>query len=92
MNRMLIAGRKSHGKTTLVAEMVSHFTNKGLSVATVKHTHHAHELDAPDKDSFCHRQARASMVGIVARHLSAAFWRTPLRDGKCRTIDSRRID
>jgi len=78
MNRLHIVGRKNHGKTTLVAELVAHFTNQGLCVATIKHTHHAHELDTPGKDSFCHRQAGASVVGIVARNLSAAFWSTPV--------------
>jgi len=77
MNRLHIVGRKNHGKTTLVAELVAHFTNQGLSVATIKHTHHAHELDTPGKDSFCHRQAGACLVGIVAKNLSAAYWPTP---------------
>lgn len=77
MNRLHIVGRKHHGKTTLVADLVSHFTKLGHSVATIKHTHHAHELDTPGKDSFRHRQAGASVVGIVAKNLCAAFWPTP---------------
>jgi molybdopterin-guanine dinucleotide biosynthesis adapter protein len=82
MNRLHIVGRKNHGKTTLIADLVVHLTGQGLSVATIKHTHHAHELDTPGKDSFLHRQAGANVVGIVARNLSAAFWPTPDRDSE----------
>jgi molybdopterin-guanine dinucleotide biosynthesis protein MobB len=82
MNRLHIVGRKNHGKTALIADLVAHFTSQGLSVATIKHTHHAHELDTPGKDSFLHRQAGANVVGIVARNLSAAFWPTPDRDSE----------
>lgn len=75
--RIHIIGRKNHGKTTLVVELISFLKQRGLSVAAVKHTHHAHELDTPGKDSFRHRQAGAEVVGIVAQNLSAAFWPTP---------------
>ena len=68
-----IVGRRNAGKTTLVCDLVSEFTSRGISVATVKHTHHQHELDTPGKDSFLHRQAGASAVGILSPHMTAVF-------------------
>jgi molybdopterin-guanine dinucleotide biosynthesis adapter protein len=74
MKRIHILGRKNHGKTTLVVELVEHLTARGLRVGTIKHTHHSHELDTPGKDSHRHREAGASVVGILSRGMSAVFW------------------
>ncbi|MBC7968392.1 MAG: molybdopterin-guanine dinucleotide biosynthesis protein B [Fuerstia sp.] len=72
-HRIHIVGRKNSGKTTLVCELVREFTARGLKVATVKHTHHHHELDTPGKDSHKHRQAGAAAVGILSPHMTALF-------------------
>ena len=45
MKRLHIIGGKNHGKTTLVVELVEEFTRRGMTVGTIKHTHHQHELD-----------------------------------------------
>lgn len=74
MKRVHLLGRKNHGKTTLVVELVEHLTARGLCVGTIKHTHHAHELDTPGKDSHRHRTAGASVVGILSPKLNAVFW------------------
>jgi len=37
-------------------------TMKTLKVATLKHAHHAFQVDLPGKDSYEHRQAGASEV------------------------------
>lgn len=71
--RIHVVGRKNSGKTTLVCELVRELTDRGLKVATVKHTHHEHELDTPGKDSHQHRISGAAGVGILSKHLSAAF-------------------
>ncbi|MEM9198548.1 MAG: molybdopterin-guanine dinucleotide biosynthesis protein B [Pseudomonadota bacterium] len=65
-----IAGWKNAGKTTLVERLLVTLTASGLRVSTVKHTHHAVDLDRPGKDSFRHRSAGAQEV-IVA---SGARW------------------
>jgi molybdopterin-guanine dinucleotide biosynthesis protein MobB len=75
MKRIHILGRKNHGKTTLIVELVEYLTAHGLRVGTIKHTHHAHELDAPGKDSHRHGEAGASVVGILSRGRSAIFWK-----------------
>jgi len=71
--RIHIVGRKNSGKTTLVCDLVSEFTARGIKVATVKHTHHQHELDTPGKDSHKHREAGAAAVGILSPQMAAMF-------------------
>ena len=74
MKRVHIIGGKNHGKTTLVAELVTEFRARGMRVGTIKHTHHHHELDTPGKDSHRHREAGAAVVGILTRSMNAVFW------------------
>lgn len=73
MRRVHIIGRKNSGKTTLIERLVQYLSARGLRIGTIKHTHHHHELDTPGKDSHRHRSAGASVVGIVARNMTAAF-------------------
>lgn len=62
-----IAGWKNSGKTTLVTRLVAEFSGRSLDVATVKHAHHAFQIDDGDTDSARHRQAGASQVAIVSQ-------------------------
>lgn len=73
MRRLHIVGRKNHGKTRLVVELVQELAGRGLRVGTIKHTHHRHELDTPGKDSHLHRTAGAAAVGILSQNMSAVF-------------------
>lgn len=61
-----ITGWKNSGKTTLTARLVRELTGRGLKVSTVKHAHHAFEIDREGTDSFRHRGAGASEVAIVS--------------------------
>ncbi|MCF1505821.1 molybdopterin-guanine dinucleotide biosynthesis protein B [Afifella sp. H1R] len=63
-----ITGWKNSGKTTLVAHLVSEFSERGLIVSTVKHAHHAFDIDHPGTDSFRHREAGAREVLLVSDH------------------------
>jgi molybdopterin-guanine dinucleotide biosynthesis protein B len=74
VKRVHIIGGKNHGKTTLVAQLVEELTLRKLRVGTIKHTHHEHELDTPGKDSHRHREAGASVIGILSRQMNALFW------------------
>lgn len=74
MKRIHIVGKKNSGKTTLIADLVRHYTKLGHRVGTIKHTHHRHELDTPGKDSYQHRESGAAVVGILSPGLTAAFW------------------
>ena len=61
-----IVGSSGSGKTTLIERLIRAARERGLTVSTIKHTHHhAIELDTPGKDSHRHRVAGASEV-IVA--------------------------
>lgn len=61
-----IAGWKKSGKTTLTVRLVEEFTRRGLKVATVKHAHHAFQIDEGETDSARHRRAGARQVAIVS--------------------------
>lgn len=61
-----IVGWKKSGKTTLVVRLIEEFTRRGLSVATVKHAHHAFQIDDAETDSARHRRAGAAGVAIVS--------------------------
>jgi molybdopterin-guanine dinucleotide biosynthesis adapter protein len=61
-----LAGWSGSGKTTLMTALIPEFVARGLSVSTVKHAHHAFDVDQPGKDSWRHRQAGASEVMIVS--------------------------
>jgi molybdopterin-guanine dinucleotide biosynthesis adapter protein len=61
-----IAGWKKSGKTTLVARLVEEFTRRGLKVATIKHAHHAFQIDDGETDSARHRRAGAAQVAVVS--------------------------
>lgn len=57
-----IAGYSGSGKTTLTVKLIPALTARGISVSTVKHAHHAFDVDRPGKDSYEHRQAGAAEV------------------------------
>ena len=65
-----LAGWSGSGKTTLLTKLIPLLIARGLRVATIKHAHHAFDVDHPGKDSHEHRKAGASEV-IVS---SARRW------------------
>lgn len=80
MKRLHIVGGKNHGKTTLIVELVQELARRRVSVGTIKHTHHHHELDVPGKDSHRHREAGAEVVGILTPSMTAIFRPVPRED------------
>jgi molybdopterin-guanine dinucleotide biosynthesis protein B len=66
VNRIFgVTGWKNAGKTTLTERLVAEFVRRGWRVATVKHAHHAADIDRPNTDSFRHRAAGATEVALV---------------------------
>ena len=63
-----IVGWKNSGKTTLVERLVTEITGRGFTVSTVKHAHHAFDVDHKGKDSFRHRSAGAREVLLASRN------------------------
>jgi molybdopterin-guanine dinucleotide biosynthesis adapter protein len=61
-----LAGWSGAGKTTLLIKLIPELKRRGLSVSTVKHAHHAFDIDEPGKDSFEHRAAGASEVLVAS--------------------------
>ena len=61
-----LAGWSGAGKTTLLARLVPHLVAEGLKVSTIKHAHHAFDVDKPGKDSWTHRQAGATEVLVAS--------------------------
>lgn len=61
-----IVGWKNSGKTGLMERLVSEITGRGFRVSTIKHAHHAFDIDHPGKDSHRHRQAGASEVLLAS--------------------------
>lgn len=59
-----ITGFSGSGKTTLLERLMPQLSEAGLSLSSVKHTHHDFDLDRPGKDSYRHRQAGAREVMI----------------------------
>ncbi|MBO6838723.1 MAG: molybdopterin-guanine dinucleotide biosynthesis protein B [Alphaproteobacteria bacterium] len=57
-----IAGYSGSGKTTLVTKLIPALIERGLTVSTIKHAHHAFDVDTPGKDSYEHRKAGAAEV------------------------------
>ncbi len=73
-----LAGWSGAGKTTLLTRLIPVLSSRGVSVSTLKHAHHAFDVDRPGKDSFEHRSAGARQV-LVASALRWALM-TELRD------------
>ena len=57
-----VTGWKNNGKTTLVERLVTEITGRGLKVSTIKHAHHAFDIDHEGRDSYRHREAGAQEV------------------------------
>lgn len=61
-----VTGWKNTGKTGLVERLVTEITARGFSVSTLKHAHHATEIDQPGRDSYRHREAGAQEVLVAS--------------------------
>lgn len=57
-----LAGWSGSGKTTLASRLIPDLVGRGVRVSTIKHAHHAFDVDQPGKDSYVHRMAGASEV------------------------------
>ncbi len=70
-----VVGRKNHGKTTLIVDLIAEFCRRGLRVGTIKHSRHQHVLDAPGKDSYRHRLSGANPAAIITADAMGVFLR-----------------
>ncbi len=61
-----LAAWSGAGKTTLMVKLIPRLVARGLYVSTIKHAHHAFDVDKPGKDSWEHRQAGAREVLVAS--------------------------
>jgi molybdopterin-guanine dinucleotide biosynthesis protein B len=61
-----LAGWSGAGKTTLIVKLIPALLARGFSVSTLKHAHHAFDIDKPGKDSYQHREAGATEVLVAS--------------------------
>jgi molybdopterin-guanine dinucleotide biosynthesis protein B len=63
-----LAGWSGAGKTTLMTRLIPELAARGVGVSTLKHAHHAFDVDRPGKDSYEHRSAGARQVLVASAH------------------------
>ncbi|MEL6915290.1 MAG: molybdopterin-guanine dinucleotide biosynthesis protein B [Pseudomonadota bacterium] len=62
-----VVGWKNAGKTGLMERLVAEIAARGRTVSTLKHAHHAFDVDHAGKDSHRHRVAGAQEVLVAGR-------------------------
>ena len=61
-----LAGWSGAGKTSLMVRLLPELVGRKVTVSTMKHAHHAFDVDTPGKDSYEHRQAGATEVLVTS--------------------------
>lgn len=61
-----VTGWKNAGKTGLMERLVAEIVSRGFTVSTIKHAHHAVDIDQPGRDSHRHREAGAREVILAS--------------------------
>lgn len=61
-----LVGWSGSGKTTLLVRLIPELIGRGLTVSTMKHTHHNFDMDQKGKDSYEHRMAGAREVMLTS--------------------------
>ena len=67
-----LAGWSGAGKTTLMTRLIPEMARRGVGVSTLKHAHHAFDVDRPGKDSYEHRSAGARQPSAAPRRAARA--------------------
>src|SRR5260370_34393929 len=80
------AGWSGSGKTTLMTALIPELVARGLTVSTIKHAHHAFDVDQPGKDSWRHREAGATEVLVASERRWALMHE--LRDAPEPSLDA----
>lgn len=61
-----IVGKSNSGKTTLLEKLITHLTQKGYKIGSVKHAHDRFEMDKEGKDSWRHKKAGAASTLVIS--------------------------
>ena len=68
-----IVGRSQSGKTTLIEKLIPELKKRGYKIGTIKHSHHAFDIDKSGKDSSRHKDAGAEAVIVASPGKIAMF-------------------
>ncbi len=66
MKLLGIVGWSGSGKTTLIEKLLPLLIARGITVSTVKRSHHGFDVDTEGKDSWRHRKAGAHEVMVAS--------------------------
>jgi len=61
-----VVGKSRSGKTTLIEKLIPELKKRGYRIGTMKHAHHAFDMDKKGKDSWRHKAAGAETVIVVS--------------------------
>lgn len=76
-----VVGKKNSGKTTLLVALAAELRRRGLRVASLKHGHHAFEMDHPGRDSWRHfHEGETEAVVVISEDRIAMVMRTPVEE------------
>ena len=94
-----IVGKKNSGKTTLLVGVAAELKRRGMRVASVKHGHHAFEIDHAGRDSWRHvHEGGVDAVLLLSSMKVAMVMHTPeghepdLEEMVARHLGGRRYD
>jgi len=76
MKTISFIGRSGSGKTTLIEKILPLLKEKGLTIGSIKHTHHDLNFDKEGKDSYKHRKAGAAQTLLVSSNEAVLFSQT----------------
>lgn len=62
MQVVSVVGKKNSGKTSLTIKIIEGLKRRGHKVATIKHSHHAMEMDRENTDTWRHKEAGSQLV------------------------------
>jgi hypothetical protein len=93
MQRIHVIGRKNHGKTQLVVELVAAMSRRGLRVATIKHTQLNETLLERCHADLAHRtRGKSHTKGDLLAEDQAAFLSLPKQPFEARWIEQASAD
>jgi molybdopterin-guanine dinucleotide biosynthesis protein MobB len=62
LKTIFVFGTKNSGKTTIAEYLVKGLSDRGFTVATIKHIHHEFTIDTEGKDTYRMRKAGSKLV------------------------------
>lgn len=84
-----IIGWKNSGKTTLTERLIAELSSRALRVTSLKHAHHAFDIDHEGTDSFRHRKAGAITTILASSHRIAMM--QELSEGETPSLSQLRL-